>query len=108
MPSWFVLFYRSKRLRSDVDVFGIRHRVESGSGRLKTRGGKTPVAGPIARLRPPIPAACLTRLRRRNTALWRQPVRVDGVTVPRAVFGAQVRLKLVEMLMVRVERGGAV
>jgi len=32
-------------------VFGIRHRVESGSGRLKTRGGKTPFAGPIARVR---------------------------------------------------------
>jgi|SRR6266508_932157 hypothetical protein len=55
-------------------VFGIRQRVESGSGRLKTRGGKTPFASPIARLRPPtIPAACLTRLRQRNTAVWPQP-----------------------------------
>ena len=36
----FVLFCGSRRLRFDACAFSIRHRVESGSGRLKSRGGK--------------------------------------------------------------------
>jgi hypothetical protein len=36
----FVLFCDSRQLRSAPSAFRIRHRVESGCGRLKSRGGK--------------------------------------------------------------------